>query len=73
MTVTHPNFLLILILVFSAPRIFFLFRRKTDEERRYFEVTPTQRWTMAITYFGLVVFLVLAMQVSHIPREALEQ
>src|SRR3989454_5480793 len=45
MTILHPNFLLILILVLSAPRIFFLFRRKSDEERRYFEVTPGQRWT----------------------------
>ena len=72
MTILHPNFLLILILVFSAPRIFFLFRRKTDEERRYFEVTPGQRWTMATMYFGLVALLVLGMQISHIPRETLE-
>ena len=71
MTILHPNFLLILILVFSAPRIFFLFRRKTDEERRYFEVTPAQRWTMAAMYFGLMALLVLGMQISHIPRETL--
>src|SRR5437667_81218 len=42
MTIMHPNFLLVLILVFSAPRIFFLFRRKSDAEKRYFEVTPAQ-------------------------------
>src|SRR5437867_10810247 len=71
MTVLHPNFLLILILIFSAPRIFFLFRRKSNEERRYFEVTPTQRWTMAVMYFGLAALLVLGMKLSHIPREAL--
>jgi Zn-dependent protease len=71
MTILHPNFLLILILIFSVPRIFFLFRRKTDEERRFFEVTPAQRWTMAIMYFGLVALLVLGMRLSHIPREAL--
>ena len=71
MTILHPNFLLILILVLSAPRIFFLFRRKSDEERRYFEVTPGQRWTMAAMYFGLVALLVLGMQMSHVPREAL--
>jgi Zn-dependent protease len=71
MTITHPNFILILILVFSAPRIFFLFRRKSDEERRYFEVTPGQRWTMAVLYFGLIALLVIGMQLSHIPREAL--
>ena len=72
MTILHPNFLLILILIFSAPRIFFLFRGKSDDERRYFEVTPAQRWTMATMYFGLMVLLVLGMQLSHVPREALE-
>jgi Zn-dependent protease len=68
----HPNFLLVLILIFSAPRLFLLFRRKTDAERRYFEVTPAQRWTMAAMYFGLAALLVLGMQLSHLPREALE-
>src|ERR1017187_4543054 len=72
LTILHPNFILILILVFSAPRIFFLFRKKSDEERRYFEVTPAQRWTMAAMYFGLIALLVLGMQLSHIPREALQ-
>jgi len=72
LTVMHPNFILILILVFSAPRLFFLFRRKSDEERRYFEVTPAQRWTMALMYFGLIALLVIGMQLSLIPREALQ-
>ncbi len=71
MTVLHPNFLLILILVFSVPRIYFLFRRKSEQERRYFEVTPGQRWTMATMYFGLMALLVLGMRLSHIPRESL--
>jgi len=71
MTVMHPNFILILILVFSIPRLFSLFRRRSDEERRYFEVTPGQRWTMAIMYFGLIALLVVGMQISHIPRETL--
>ena len=72
LTVMHPNFILILILVFSAPRLFFLFRRKSDEEWRYFEVTPAQRWTMALMYFGLIALLVIGMQLSLIPREALQ-
>jgi Zn-dependent protease len=71
LTILHPNLILIIILVLSAPRLFFLFRRKSDEERRYFEVTPAQRWTMAILYFGLIALLVIGMQISHIPREAL--
>jgi Zn-dependent protease len=72
MTILHPNFLLILILVMSVPRLFFLFRPKSDEQKRYFEVTPTQRWEMAVMYFGLIALLVLGMHVSHIPRETLQ-
>ena len=72
MAILHPNFILILILIVSAPRLFFLFRRKSAEERRYYEVTPGQRWTMGAMYFGLVVLLVIGMRLSHIPREALE-
>jgi Zn-dependent protease len=71
LTVMRPNFILLLILIFSVPRLFFLFRRKSDEERRYFEVTPGQRWTMAAMYFGLIWLLVLGMGMSHIPRETL--
>src|SRR5205814_5428008 len=54
LTIAQPNFILVLILVFSVPRLFSLFRRKSEEERRYFEVTPAQRWTMAVMYFGLI-------------------
>ena len=72
MMIMHPNFILILILIMSAPRIFMLFRGRTDAEQRYFEVTPAQRWTMALLYFGLVTLLVLGMKMSHIPREMLE-
>src|SRR5438034_10853523 len=46
MTILHPNFVLFIILIFSVPRLFSLFRSKTDEQRRYFEVTLGQRWTM---------------------------
>jgi Zn-dependent protease len=63
----HANVLLFLILVLSLPRLFFLFRRKTEEERRYFEVTPGQRWIMAGLYFGLIAFLVLGMGLTFHP------
>ena len=63
---THFNFLLLLIFLFSLPRLFSLFRKRTEEEARYFEVTPAQRWTMAALYFGLVGFLALAMKVTHV-------
>jgi len=71
MTFTHPNFLLVLILIFSLPRLFFLFRRKSEQEKRYFEVTPAQRWVMGVLYFGLIALLVLGMELSHIPHETL--
>ena len=72
MTILHPNFILILILISSVPRLFSLFRPRTDEQRRYFEVAPAQRWTMAIMYFGLIALLVLGMHVSHISPEDLQ-
>lgn len=62
----HPNFLLILILIMSLPRLWSLFRRRSDEEKRYFEVTPEQRFTMAILYFGLVAVLVWGMTMTHV-------
>lgn len=62
----HINVLLILILIMSLPRVWSLFRPKTDEEKRYFEVTPGQRATMAVMYFGLVALLVLGMRLTHI-------
>jgi Zn-dependent protease len=71
MTVSHFNFLLVLILVLSLPRLWFLFRRKTEAELRYFEVTPAQRWTMGCLYFGLIALLVLGMEGTHIARESL--
>jgi Zn-dependent protease len=72
LTVTQFNFLLLLILIFSLPRLFSLFRPKTDAERRYFEVTPEQRVLMSVLYFGLIAALVLGMSLTLIPREALQ-
>ena len=71
MIFTHPNFLLIIILVMSLPRVWSLFRAKSDEEKRYFEVTPAQRWSMGAMYFGLVVALVLGMHFSHVSPSAI--
>jgi len=66
MIFTQPNFLLVVILLVSLPRVWSLFRRKTDEEQRYFEVTTEQRVTMAVLYFALLVILVLGMRMTHI-------
>jgi len=68
----HFNFIVVLILILSLPRLFTLFRPKSEIERRYFEVTPVQRWTMAALYFGLVILLALGMDATHIDRESLQ-
>jgi Zn-dependent protease len=62
----HPNFLIGLILVLSLPRLWFLFRPKSDTERRYFEIAPARRLAMAGLYFGLIAFLLLGMTITHI-------
>jgi Zn-dependent protease len=60
------NFILLLIFVMSLPRLFSLFRTKSAGERRYYEVTPKQRWMMSGMYFGLIAFLVLGMMLAHV-------
>ena len=71
LTMTRFNFILLLILITSLPRLFSLFRPKSDDERRYFEVTPEQRLLMGGIYFGLIAALVLGMRLTHIPRTLL--
>lgn len=68
----YPNFLLVIIIIFSLPRLFSLFRRKTEAEQRYYEVAPAQRFTMAVIYFGLIALLVLGMEFTHVSREMLQ-
>jgi len=63
---THPNFVIWLVLFMSLPRIFSLFRKRTEEEQRYFEVPPAQRWAMGAMYFGLIGVLVVLMYVAQV-------
>lgn len=65
----YPNFIVWLIVLLSLPRIWSLFRKPTEEDRRYFEVTRAQRWTMSILYFGLIAVLLFGM---HIAQEDLD-
>jgi Zn-dependent protease len=60
-----PNFVVWLMVLLSLPRIYSLFRKRSEEERRYYEVTPVQRWTMSILYFGLIAVLVFAMHLAQ--------
>lgn len=61
----YHNFIVWLVIILSVPRVISLFRRRTEEERRYYEVTPTQRWTMSILYFGLIIMLILGMRLAE--------
>jgi len=60
-----PNFVVWLMVFLSLPRIYSLFRRRSEEEKRYYEVTPAQRWTMSILYFGLIIALISAMHLAQ--------
>ena len=62
---THPNVIIWILLIMALPRLLSLFRRRTEEERRYFEVTRAQRWTMGALYFGLITLLVFAMHIAQ--------
>src|ERR1700719_277536 len=61
----YPNFIVWLLVIASLPRIISLFRKRTEEERRYYEVTPAQRWTMSILYFGLIAVLIFGMHLAQ--------
>ncbi|MBV9619235.1 MAG: hypothetical protein JO201_08480 [Verrucomicrobia bacterium] len=52
------------MVIASLPRVISLFRKRTEEERRYYEVTPVQRWTMSILYFGLIAVLIFGMHLA---------
>ena len=53
--VYRPTFIIFLIIVFSLPRLFTLFRKRTDHEQRFFEVTLAQRLEAGFVYFGLIL------------------
>jgi Zn-dependent protease len=61
----YPNFIIWLIVLLSLPRIYSLFRKRTEEEHRYFEVTPSQRCVMSVLYFGLIAILLFGMHVAQ--------
>ncbi len=62
----RPSFIIFLILIFSLPRLFSLFRKRSDTERRYFEVSLPQRAVGAGIYFGLVLSLGAGMLFSAV-------
>ena len=68
--VYRPSFIIFLILLCSLPRLFSLFRKKTKEEQRYYEVTPFQRGVAAFVYFGLIFALGVGMLSAFVERTA---
>src|SRR5437764_12044007 len=60
----YPNFIVWLMVLASLPRVASLFRKRTEEEQRYHEVTPVKRWTMSILYFGLIAVLIFGMHLA---------
>jgi Zn-dependent protease len=62
---TRPNIIIWLVLAMSIPQVIGLFRKKTDEERRYYELPPHRRWLMGASYFGLIAALAFLMEVSN--------
>jgi Zn-dependent protease len=63
--VMRPNLIVWLMIIYSFPRVFSLFRKRTPEEERYFEVAPSQRWTMSLLYFGLIAVLAVGQHIAH--------
>jgi Zn-dependent protease len=63
--VMRPNLIVWLMIIYSFPRVFSLFRKRTPEEERYYEVTSSQRWTMSILYFGLIAVLAIGQHIAH--------
>jgi Zn-dependent protease len=61
----YPNFVVWLMVILSLPRVVSLFRKRTEEERRYYEVTMAQRLTMSVLYFGLIFTLILGMGLAE--------
>ncbi len=64
--VYRPSFIIFLIILVSLPRLFSLFRKKTDEESRYFEVSRMQRGVAALVYFGTILALGYGMLLTQV-------
>ncbi len=71
MAFTRPSFIIILVLIGSVPRVISLFRPKTDEDRRYYQLDPVRRWTMGVSYFGLMAALAFGMHVAQSELESM--
>ena len=64
--IQHFNLLLLILLVLAVPQLISLFRRRTAEEQRWFEVTPAQRRFMSLLYVGLIALLAFGLHLTQI-------
>ena len=65
-----PNPILLLILLVGGMELWRRWReRHAPELQDYYRVTPWRRVAVAVTYIGLAVLLVLAMDASFIERD----
>jgi Zn-dependent protease len=64
-----PNPILLIVLVLGAMEGWQRWRtRHVPELQEYYRVKPWQRAAVAAVYLGLALFLVLAMNATHVPR-----
>lgn len=60
----YANFIVWLMVLASLPRLFSLFRKRTEEERLYYEVPIARRLIMSAMYFGLIALLIAGMAIA---------
>jgi Zn-dependent protease len=68
----RPNGILVLILVFAAMELWQRWQqRRFGGSGEYYSVLPWQRFTAAVSYFGLAILLVLGMHAAHVPHSSI--
>jgi len=70
LVIIQPNPILILILILGGMETWRrLQMRNHPESQEYYRVKPWQRIVIAVLYFSLAAFLVIAMDLTHVPRD----
>jgi Zn-dependent protease len=65
----YPNPILLIVLVLGAMEAWQRWRsRNVPAAVSYYSIRPWQRAAVAVVYLGLAVFLVIAMNATHVPR-----
>src|SRR5207248_2804162 len=69
LVIYRPNGILLLILVFAAMELWQRWQqRRFGGSGEYYSVLPWQRFTAAVSYFGLAILLVLWVHAAHGPH-----